>query len=166
MNRRIDRVSSGELNWDDFTKRGALGFLTRLSERSIILHLASGTDQDDVVREATALGYAYLFEDRIVGAIGKVDVEAKREVIRKIMGELGEDAGDNIMVIGDGPVEIRECARAGGFALGNASDEIRRFGVSRQKRRRVIQAGANVVVPDFTQTVQLIGYLEELNVLP
>jgi hypothetical protein len=43
--------------------------------------------------------------------------------------------------------------------VGVASDELRRFGWNRKKRARVIKAGADVVVPDFSQWRTLLGLL-------
>jgi len=60
---------------------------------------------------------------------------------------------------GDGPVEIRECRKRDGIAVGIASDEIRRHGLSAEKRTRLVKAGAHVIVPDFSQYETLIELL-------
>ena len=64
-----------------------------------------------------------------------------------------------VVTFGDGPVEIRQTRKRGGFAVGVASDEIRRFGMNSSKRTRLIRAGADLVVPDFSQLDQLLGAL-------
>ena len=46
--------------------------------RHVEMYLASGTDQEDVIAEAQAMGYAALFEGRIFGATGDVHHDAKR----------------------------------------------------------------------------------------
>lgn len=121
------------------------------------MHLASGTDQEDVAAEAEALGFAHLFEGRIHGAIGDVKVEAKRVVLERILQEIGRDGGVSLVTFGDGPVEIRETHRRGGYTVGVASDEVRRFGLNTRKRTRLIRAGADLVVSDFTQRAALLG---------
>lgn len=60
------------------------------------------------------------------------------------------------MVIGDGPVEIKECRKAGGIAVDIASDEIRRYGLNPKKRTRLIKAGAQIIIPDFSQWEKII----------
>lgn len=45
----------------------------------------------------------------------------------------------------------------GGRAVGVASDEVRHFGLNSAKRSRLIRAGADVIVPDFTQAAFLLA---------
>jgi hypothetical protein len=71
-------------------------------------------------------------------------------VIERIINEVN-GAFDQLITFGDGPVEIRETKRHGAVAIGVASDELRRFGITPEKRRRLIRAGADAVVPDFSQ---------------
>ena len=61
--------------------------------------------------------------------------------------------------IGDGPVEIRETRRRDGLAIGIASDELRRHGLNREKRTRLIKSGAHIICPDFSEQEALLGYL-------
>jgi len=122
------------------------------------LYLASGTDQGDVAAEAEAMGYAHLFEGRIFGAVGDVTVEAKRIVIERIIRERAL-SGPQFATFGDGPVEIRETRKRNGIAVGVASDEVRRFGLNAAKRSRLIRAGADIIVPDFSQLENLTRLL-------
>jgi sugar/nucleoside kinase (ribokinase family)/phosphoglycolate phosphatase-like HAD superfamily hydrolase len=156
---RISKLRRGELCVDDFALKGSHALLTALHAAGVKLYLASGTDQEDVVSEAAALGHAALFEGRIHGAVGDVKVEAKRIVLEKILSEIGRDGAGTLVTFGDGPVEIRETRKRGAFAVGVASDELRRFGWNMKKRSRVIKAGADLVVPDFSQWRALLGLL-------
>jgi len=54
---------------------------------------------------------------------------------------------------------MRETARRGAYAVGIASDEMRRFGPNPEKRSRLIRAGAHAIVPDFSQWEKLWGFL-------
>jgi hypothetical protein len=67
--------------------------------------------------------------------------------------------GPELAVFGDGPVEMRECRKREGIAVGIASDEIRRHGLNAEKRARIVKAGAHVVVPDFSQYRKLVKFL-------
>ncbi len=125
-------------------------FLRALQRAGVRLYLASGTDEKDVKREAECLGYADAFEGGIYGSIGEVDQDAKKVVIERIMKGVN-GAFDQLITFGDGPVEIRETKHHGAVAIGVASDELRRFGMNLDKRRRLIRAGADALVPDFSQ---------------
>ena len=62
---------------------------------------------------------------------------------------------------GDGFVEIEETKRVSGIAIGVASNEATRTGIDEWKRSRLIQAGADVIVPDFREHEELVTYLFE-----
>ena len=158
VNERIEKFKRRELDINDYTIKGALTFLKALRQRGIKLYLASGTDRQDVVAESRALGYAGLFDGGIYGALGDVTRHSKKMVIEKIMME-NKLQGPELVVFGDGPVEIRECRKRDGIAVGVASDEIRRHGLSIEKRTRLVKAGAHIIVPDFSQYDKLIKLL-------
>lgn len=158
VNHRIAQFQSGQLDTSDFTIKGAIAFLTLLHEKGINLYLASGTDREDVINEAKVLGYAHLFDGGIYGAVGDVSKYSKKMVIDRIMDE-NQLHGAELAVFGDGPVELLECRKRDGIAVGIASDEIRRHGLNPEKRSRLIKAGALLVVPDFSQYDELIKLL-------
>jgi hypothetical protein len=79
-------------------------------------------------------------------------------VIEQIMKE-NNLHGQELVVFGDGPVEIRECRKRNGIAVGLASDEIRRHGLNIEKRPRLIKAGAQIIIPDFSQLQKLLALL-------
>jgi hypothetical protein len=54
---------------------------------------------------------------------------------------------------------MRETHKRGGLTVGVASDEVRRFGLNNTKRTRLIRAGADLIVPDFTQLDRLLALL-------
>ena len=148
-------MHKGELEVRDLTIRGAVAMLELLSKRGVTLYLASGTDRDDVIAEAEALGYADLFEGRIYGALGDVSKYSKRIVVEGILQQ-HRLAGSELACFGDGPVELREVRKRGGLAIGVASDEVRRYGLDHRKRSRLIKAGADAIVPDFSQASILL----------
>ena len=158
VNQRIEKFKRGELDINDYTVKGALAFVKALRQRGIKLYLASGTDRHDVIAESKALGYADLFDGGIYGAVGDITKYSKKMVIEKIMAD-NNLQGPELAVLGDGPVEIRECRKRDGIAIGIASDEIRRHGLNIEKRTRLIKAGAHIIIPDFSQYDKLIKLL-------
>ncbi len=159
VNRRTKKIESGELDPIDFQVKNATPVLRELYRRGVKLYLASGTDEADVIGEAKAMGYADLFEGRIFGAVGDIKVEAKKMVLERIIRE-NNLAGHQFAIFGDGPVEIRETRKRGGFCVGVASDEVRRFGWNQVKRSRLIRAGATLVIPDFCQFPALLKAMQ------
>jgi rfaE bifunctional protein kinase chain/domain len=158
VDQRIAKVKSGRLDVTDYTVKGAVGLLAALRERGVTLYLASGTDREDVVNEAGVLGYAEIFNGGIYGSVGDVTKYSKKMVIDQIMTE-NNLSGSELVVIGDGPVEMRECRKRGGIAIGVASDEIRRHGLNPEKRTRLIKAGAQAIIPDFSGWHDLLNLL-------
>lgn len=158
VNGRVEKLRRGELDVSDFTIKGAVGFAHQLHDRGVTLYVASGTDREDVLREAQALGYASLFGDRVYGAVGDLSQYSKKKVVDEIFRSHGL-RGPELVCFGDGPVELRETKKRGGIAVGVASDEVRRYGLNRGKRARLVKAGADLIVPDFSQASALLAYL-------
>jgi bifunctional ADP-heptose synthase (sugar kinase/adenylyltransferase)/phosphoglycolate phosphatase-like HAD superfamily hydrolase len=156
---RGEKLRRGELAVADLTIKGAVPFLRALRAAGVTLYLASGTDREDVAAEARALGYDDCFEGRVYGAVGDVTQEAKRLVLERILREIGAERMADVAAFGDGPVEIRETHRFGGLAVGVASDEVRRYGLNPSKRSRLIRAGADLIIPDFSQAGALLALL-------
>ena len=153
------KYANGELSLEDFTLKNAVLFLEKLHAAGVKLYLASGTDEADVKSEAKVLGYDHLFEGRIYGAVGDITKEAKKIVLDRILDSIGESALGKVATFGDGPVEMRETNKRGGISIGVASNELRRYGLNESKRTRLIKAGADVIIPDFSQLTQLLSLL-------
>jgi rfaE bifunctional protein kinase chain/domain len=158
IHRRFSRLNSGEMQPGDFVIKGAVEFLQALRARGVTLYLASGTDEADVQAEARMLGYADLFDGGIFGAVDSVSKNAKKMVIERIIREHSL-TGPQLACFGDGPVEMREARKHGGLAIGLASDEIRRYGLNPEKRTRLLKAGAQFILPDFSQGPRLLDHL-------
>ncbi len=159
---RIDLFCNNHLSIDDLTIKGAVDFLNVLKNNGVSLYLASGTDEDDLKREAELLGYADLFDGGIFGSVGDIDRDPKRIVVERIINSVpaGVSPGD-ICIFGDGPVEMQEGARNGLLRVGLVSDERKRFGINPDKRSRLILGGAQVLIPDFSwadELSELLGW--------
>lgn len=157
---RVEKFERGELDINDYTVKSSLDFIKALKQKGVKIYLASGTDRQDVEAEAKALGYADLFDGGIYGSVGDITKYSKKMVIDKIMTD-NQLRGSELAVFGDGPVELRECVKREGIAVGIASDEIRRHGLNIEKRTRLIKAGAHIIVPDFSQYQSLLKFLFE-----
>ncbi len=155
---RIEALASGQATPSEWTVPGSRELLEHLSRRGAVLYLASGTDLKFVQQEAELLGLTRYFGDRIFGALDDYWNFSKKLVIERMIREAGV-AGPELLGFGDGFVEIEEIKRVGGVAIGVASDEARRQGVNEWKRRRLIQAGADAIIPNYRHAAELVSWL-------
>lgn len=153
------KLTRGELSIEDFTLKNAVLLLEKLYKAGVKLYLASGTDEIDVRNEARIMGYDHLFEGGIYGAVGDVTKEAKKIVLDRILNTIGDSKNGQVAAFGDGPVEIRETRKRGGLTIGIASNEMKRHSLNESKRSRLIKAGADIVIPDFSQLSKLLQLL-------
>jgi len=154
---RLARLAAGDLTPEQVTVRGALRFLELLQAKGVHMYVFSGTDRDDVRNEADKVGAAGYFEE-IWGALPSVEEYSKEKVIREIIAQ-HDLHGTEVLAIGDGPVELRNVKEHGGIALGICSDELKGHGWDESKRTRLINAGADLLVPDFGEAEALVGHL-------
>jgi phosphoglycolate phosphatase-like HAD superfamily hydrolase len=127
--------------------------------RNVRCYLASGTDRPYVLDEAAALQITPYFAS-IYGALDDYKSFSKKILIDRIIAEHNL-AGPEFVAFGDGFVEIEDTQRVGGIAVGVASNEATRTGIDAWKRNRLIEAGADVIVPDFRKHEELVAYLFE-----
>jgi phosphoglycolate phosphatase len=155
---RVADLKAGRKSPEDYIVPGALDLLDALHVRNVTCYLASGTDQPYVLDEAGVLGLPAYFGDHIYGALDDYRTFSKRMVIERILRE-NHLAGPELVAFGDGFVEIEDTKAAGGIAVGVASNEATRQGIDEWKRGRLIQAGADLIIPDFREHERLAGYL-------
>ncbi len=155
---RLDALAARRATPEEWTVPGSHALLENLRQRGITLYLASGTDIAYVRREADLLGLTGYFGDHIYGALDDYKNFSKKMIVERILRE-NNLKGDELLGFGDGFVEIEEVKRVGGVAVAVASDEVRRCGVNEWKRHRLVQAGADIVVPEYRQQSRLINWL-------
>ncbi|HNX15022.1 MAG TPA: HAD family hydrolase [Oscillospiraceae bacterium] len=148
-----DKLVKDEIVRDTYLIRGSEDFLKSLKSRGIKLFAASGTDEEDVIKEATALGLAKYF-DEIAGSKPHSEQCSKEEVINRLLHENSE-----MIVIGDGKVEIRLGRDNGALTLGVASDEQARQGINPVKQYRLTAAGAHAIVGDFGNLDEILEWI-------
>ena len=156
---RRGAVASGQVEPDAMLLAGARAFLEALAGRDVVLCLASGTDEPYVLEEARLLEIDRHFGRHIYGARDDHEASSKSAVMERMLAE-NRIPGDELLVFGDGFVEIANGKEVGGYAVAVASDEAAGGGrVNQWKRDRLIRAGADMVVADFTCHAQLVRLL-------
>lgn len=147
VNRRVQRLTDGELSAEDYMIKGSKALLQRLCDAGVKLYVASGTDHGDVCREIKSLGMDGYFTS-IAGAPEHKAECGKEKIIRALVEENGL-GGEGLAVFGDGKVEIALGREYGAFTVGVASDEKKLCGVNAAKREKLIGAGADMIIGDY-----------------
>lgn len=154
---RIVRLREGS-DPEEFLVRGAVRLLELLKAEGCTLYLASGTDEVDVHCEAGLLGMDRYFGEHIYGARDDMTDCSKEIVIKDIIADQNF-TGNEFLSFGDGFVEIELTSGIGGYAVGVATDEVRKQGINPRKRERLLEAGADMIIADFNECDELISYL-------
>ena len=155
---RIAGLAAGTLSAESLRVPMSLEFLRSLRDMGITCYLASGTDVEFVRNEAALLGVADYFNGGIFGALREYQQFSKAMVIQKILNDFGL-SGSELLIIGDGYVEIENAKAVGAIAVGVASIEDNVYNMNADKRERLIRAGADIIIPDFRDGAQLREYL-------
>jgi phosphoglycolate phosphatase-like HAD superfamily hydrolase len=157
VKKRITAILSGEKSPEDYLIKGSMKFLKILDECGVDIYAASGTDNVDVVNEAHVLGVDGYFKE-IVGAPADRADCSKEAVLKRLINDYGLK-GPEVVVFGDGKVEIALGREVGAVTIGVASNEEKRCGVNPTKRQRLITAGAHAIVGDFEKTDEILKWL-------
>ena len=154
---RVDALEKGSRSPEDYMIRGAGSFIQALQEKGPALYVASGTDHGDVAREVGVLGLYDLFTQVAGAPEGRADC-SKEAVLRMLMEEKGL-RGEELLVIGDGKVEIALGIEAGAITIGAATNEVLRHGINQTKREKLIRAGAHMIIGDFSDRQGIFSLL-------
>lgn len=149
-------VCEGKVLKDAYLMKGSVEFLQKLSDHGCKMFLASGTDDANVKEEAKFLGVDKYFE-KIKGAPTGEFGCSKEAVISQLITQAGKEV--ELIVIGDGKVEIQLGKKNGALTIGIASDEMNREGLNMHKKARLEKAGADVIVGDFLELDKLINII-------
>jgi phosphoglycolate phosphatase len=155
---RREALRQGKEPPEKYLVPGARELLEALKERGLRLYCASGTDHAFTVEEAEMLQIAGYFDGGIYGAQDDYKSFSKAILIQRIINAM-ECRGDEILGFGDGYVEIRNVKEAGGVAVGVATDEPECQKVDEWKRNRLIQVGADYIIPNYLCRERLLQTL-------
>ena len=158
VDKRIADLADGTLSGETLRVPMSLEFLKSLHDMGVQCYLASGTDVEFVKNEAKLLGVANFFNGGIHGALREYKKFSKAMVIQKILKDFGL-SGSELLIIGDGYVEIENAKAVGAIAVGVASVEDNIYNMNADKRERLIRVGADIIIPDFRDGKRLISYL-------
>lgn len=158
------KLKSNEIDIEDLRVPGAIQLLTELGKKfgKGALFLSSGTDIQPVQESVKILGYDKFFENRIIasGSNGNNSDCPKQLIIEKLVKERNLQSGQ-LLTFGDGVPEIEYTEKFGGICVGVLTPdqghyETRGYFTVEQKRERLIEAGAHLLVSDFSCAIKLV----------
>jgi phosphoglycolate phosphatase len=155
---RVEALRKGQADPEQYLVPGARALLEELKDRGLRMYLASGTDEAFMKEEAGLLGVTGYFDGGVYGALDDYKSFSKAILIQRILAS-AEFSGQQILVFGDGYVEIEEVKNVGGIAVGVASEEPACVRVDEWKRKRLIGVGADYIVPNFLCREELCSSL-------
>ena len=161
VNDRITKLENQEIKSNDLRVPMSLEFLQKLTAYDIKCYLASGTDIEFVKHEAKLLGVAEYFDGGIFGALREFSKFSKEMVIKKILADFDLN-GSELLIVGDGYVEIQNAKSVNAIAVGVVTKENNIYDMNANKHQRLIRAGADIIIPDFREADQLLSYLLDL----
>ncbi len=157
--KRRESLRNGTVMPKELSVPYAHNILGALIDRGVTIHLASGTDIAYVREEASLLGIDTCFGKHIHGAVDDYRLFSKEIVIKRIIEDY-RISGDTLVGFGDGFVDMESVKAADGTAVGVASDETGKTNVADEwKRTRLINAGADIIIPDYRDYAALIAYI-------
>lgn len=145
---RVEALEKGDVAPEKYVVPGSFELLDLLQERGMKMYLASGTDHAYMKREAHLLGLERYFGEHIYGALDDYKSFSKAILIQRLISG-AEAKGEEFLGFGDGYVEIENVRSVGGVTVGVASDEPACERVDDWKRERLVNVGADYIVPNF-----------------
>ena len=158
VNDRIAKLENKKIQSNNLRVPMSLEFLQKLVACDIKCYLASGTDIEFVKHEAELLGVAKYFDGGIFGALREFTKFSKEMVIKKILADF-DLKGSELLIVGDGYVEIQNAKSVNAIAVGVVTKENNIYDMNANKRQRLIRAGADIIIPNFCEADQLLSHL-------
>jgi phosphoglycolate phosphatase len=146
--RRLKDLRGGKLSPDIHMVPGTRAVLEDLRRRGLRLYMVSGTDDALVQDEARLFDIARYFDGGVYGSPGDDSTFSKRGLIEQAVAE-GVAEGSEILSFGDGHVELEAVKDVGGVAIGLATLEPACDRVDQWKRERLIESGADYIIPNY-----------------
>lgn len=158
VEQRYADVRSGARQREEFIVEGAEDFLQEARKRGVRCYLATGTDEEYVKDETRVVRLDHYFDGGIFGALANYTEFSKEKVIRKILSDF-DLQGPELLIVGDGYVEILNGRSVGAVCLGVHTSEKNKYHMNEDKRDRLLRAGAHLMAPDLRNGDAILNYL-------
>ncbi len=155
---RIDDLKNGG-DPSPYMVPGVVDFLEKLKNEGIDCYLTSGTDEIDVLKEAELLNVAHYFKEIHGARDDNSTMCSKEQVINDLIKNKSLE-GSDLITFGDGYVEIEIAKNIDSYAVAVATnEEDKDTSINVWKRSRLLKAGADCVIPDFSDSHRLLDFM-------
>ncbi len=155
---RLDELHCGKVDVSQYLVPGSKEFLKALKETGVEIYFVTGSDEESVREELRELGISK-YCTAVAGARDTAPrIDAKAVVIENLITDSGAKPGE-IFVCGDGFVEM-ELGDKYGFAVGVCTQDDNYFRMNQDKTDKLIRTGADILIPDFESTTELVQLLK------
>lgn len=138
---------------------GVVDFLEKLKNEGIECYLTSGTDEIDVLKEAELLNVAHYFKEIHGARDDNSTLCSKEQVINDLIMSKALK-GSDLITFGDGYVEIEIAKNIDSYAVALATNEKKKdSSIDEWKRSKLLKAGADCVIPDFSDSQRLLAFI-------
>ncbi len=162
---RLESLRKNQNQPEKYMVPGSRQLLESLAAKGMRLYLASGTDDPNVKEEAQLLKLSHYFEGRIYGAQDDLQSFSKALLVQQILTKTDMHANE-LVVFGDGYVEIEEVKKVGGTTVGVATAEPDCLYIDGWKRKRLIKAGADFIIPNYLELGNILDTIFDVRRLP
>ncbi len=137
---------------ESYVIHGVRPMLNFLRSQQTLNYVVTGSATNAVSNELVKLEMENHFID-VYGASLETVGNLKEDAIKEIMAR-HKLANSEILIIGDGSTEMRAAKRLELPTIGIASDE-HKGGLCRYKREMLLDLGAHIIIPDYTDFITL-----------
>ncbi|MDO4550149.1 MAG: HAD family hydrolase [Planctomycetia bacterium] len=145
---RVQALKNG-VKVENFVVPGIHSCLKMLREHAVKLCLVSGSPESVVLKSAELLGVREFFGDEIHGTRSDDGAFKKSEIFHQFLSKNGISPKE-LIGFGDGFTETRDVHEMGGLAIGIIFDKNTHSGVNEVRRNRLMEAGADWIISDYT----------------
>ncbi len=142
-----------------FLVPGSVELLEKLTQSGISCYLTSGTDEIDVIQEASLLGISHYFKS-IHGAVDEDSTFCSKEQVLNDLINNNSLNGSDLILFGDGFVEIELGKSIDSYTIALATNEEKKdTSINEWKRNRLLKAGADCIIPDFKNVERIFNFI-------
>tara|TARA_Y100000310_G_scaffold206661_1_gene207086 strand:+ start:778 stop:1668 length:891 start_codon:yes stop_codon:yes gene_type:complete len=160
-------IKDGVLDHSELVVFGTYFLLDEIKKRyEDNMYVASGSDKSAVAESVDLLEMTKYFGDRVLAAgdLGDPEKCAKKHIIEELVRD--KDAHGKILTFGDGFPEILHTYHNGGVCVGVitsdcSNDEHLGYLTIEKKRKRLMDAGAHIIIPNYKNTPALIKVIHD-----
>jgi len=151
---RSKRIKRAKVHPGEFINKGIKKFLQELKKRNVKIFVISGSEQKErggIEEEVEILKLKHYFE-KVFGYNGQIHPYTKENALKWIIKKYKIKNPLQILVVGDGPKEIKTGRDFGTITIGLVSNNL--------SKKNLLKSGADYIVYNPTDLVDCLNYID------